>query len=231
MGVTRPPSGDRGRALHLGERGAQRAAAAVVQAVDRRLGAAEAAGDLAGGEADEVAHARRPGAAPRAASRARRAGRASAGATTRRRRCGSRARGPPRRGSRGAGACGRPRRCARRGGSRPRTAPRAARTSASTVISFANTCCVTSSASWSSRTMLRDVAVDVVGVADVEEAERLAVALLGARDGLRDDPARGRRPRRAWCWAEAPCGPGGAQLVGARAERVDHVCLPSMFVR
>ena len=57
------------------------------------------------------------------------------------------------------------------------------------VISFANTCWVTSSASWSSRTMLRDVAVDVVGVADVEEAERLLVALLGAGDGLGDEAA------------------------------------------
>ena len=66
-----------GAALHLGQRGAQRAAAAVVQAVDRRLAAAEPVGDLAGGEPDEVAHARRPGAAPRAAWRARRAGRAT----------------------------------------------------------------------------------------------------------------------------------------------------------
>ena len=41
----------RRRALALGQRGAERAAAAVVQAVDRRLGLAEPAGDLAGGEA------------------------------------------------------------------------------------------------------------------------------------------------------------------------------------
>ena len=33
---------------------------------------------------------------------------------------------------------------------------------------------------------LRHVAVDVVGVADVEEAQRLTVALLGPRDGARD---------------------------------------------
>ena len=32
----------------------------------------------------------------------------------------------------------------------------------------------------------RDVAVDVIGVADVQEAERLAVALLGAHDRLVD---------------------------------------------
>ena len=35
--------------------------------------------------------------------------------------------------------------------------------------------------------MLRDVAVDVVGVLQVEEADRLLVALLGAGDGLGDD--------------------------------------------
>ena len=74
---------------------------------------------------------------------------------------------------RGAGACGRPRRCARRAGSTPRTGPRAARTCAGSVMQLREH-------------VLRDVlglvvvaqqaahvAVDVVGVAEVEEAERL----------------------------------------------------------
>ena len=75
-----------------------------------------------------------------------------------------------------------------------------------------------------------DVAVDVVGVADVQEAEGLLVAGLGAGDGLRDQAvavgtlgevvvgaespgepgrARVRRPlretRRSWCGSCLPC--------------------------
>ncbi len=43
-----------GRALHVAESGTQSAASAVVQPVNGRFGAAEAAGDLAGAEPDEV---------------------------------------------------------------------------------------------------------------------------------------------------------------------------------
>ena len=51
------------------------------------------------------------------------------------------------------------------------------------MISFAKTLWVMSSASWASRTIEPNDVADVVGVADVEEVEGAAVALLEGDDG------------------------------------------------
>ena len=68
-----------------------------------------------------------------------------------------------------------------------------------------------------------DVAVDVVGVAHVQEAQRLLVAGPGACHRLRDDAALSRRAVvEGRVAAEAARRAAVLQLVGAGAERVDH---------
>ena len=64
-----------------------------------------------------------------------------------------------------------------------------------------------------------DVAVDVVGVAEVEEAQRVGVAVLGARDGGEHEPlGRGRVLERAPA-AEPPAPERGLDLVRLAADR------------
>ena len=185
-----------GRGLQALELAAQRAAAAVLEAVDGVLGAADALGDLGRREAARRSAARSPRAGPRAAC-VERVAQASGALVARcpRPRCpGS---GPPRTGRRDGSACGRSPRCARRAGSTPRTARRAARTCRRAVRQLRED-------------LLRDVlglvlvahdradvAVDVVGVAEVEEAERVLVALLGRSDGVEHEPLALRASARA----------------------------------
>ena len=52
------------------------------------------------------------------------------------------------------------------------------------------------------------VAVDVVGVLHVEEADGFPVALLGPGDGLRDDAVAVARPRPRSCWSGSGRPPG-----------------------
>ena len=184
------PRLDGGCAVALGQHGAQGAAATVVEPVDRGLGLARAGRRSRLGSGRRRVAGRSPRAGPRAASRA----------------------------PRGAPATSRPR-CSRACGSSSRTssqgtARRARMWSTATlratrrihaangtsrcsylgrvVISFVKTCWVTSSASKLVADDAPHVSVDVVHVAEVEEAQGLLVAGLGAGDGLGDDPVQFR---------------------------------------
>ena len=103
----------------------QPAAAAVLQAVDRVLGAAQPLGDLARREPDQ--EAQHDHVALLGRQRVERQAQVREALAAARVVLERRARGPPRTAPAGACACGRSRRCARRAGSRRRTARRAAR--------------------------------------------------------------------------------------------------------
>jgi hypothetical protein len=76
-----------------------------------------------------------------------------------------------------------------------------------------------------------DVAVDVVRVADVEEAQGLAVPRLRPGDGGGDDPLGDPGVVERGAGDEAPVRAGAVELVGPGSQSVDHggVDLPCSF--